>query len=135
MSTAIETVTIKRMVPDDIDGVITIEEQAYGAHHWSKDSFFNEISNNLAYYYTAKDEQNKTNLVKKALAGQRAKFGASGVNATSTTAGAVLRRLRDENSQSFDDKKANNLIKLKNIKTTKPNLLKKLLSRTDDIVG
>lgn len=83
----------------------------------------------------AKDEQNKTNLVKKALAGQRAKFGAGGVNATSTTAGAVLRRLRDENSQSFDDKKANNLIKLKNIKTTKPNLLKKLLSRTDDIVG
>lgn len=83
----------------------------------------------------AKDEQTKTNLVKKALASQRAKYGASGVNATSTTAGAVLKRMRDETAQTYDDKKANNLEKLNNIKTNKPNLLKKLLSRFDDIVG
>ena len=83
----------------------------------------------------ANDEQNKTNLIKKALATQRAKYGASGVSASSTTAGAVLRRMRDETSQSFDDKKRDNLEKLKNIKTNKPNLLKKLLSRVDDIVG
>jgi len=83
----------------------------------------------------AKDEQTKTNLVKKALASQRAKYGANGVNATSTTAGAVLQRMRDETEKSYNDKKADNLAKLKNIKTNKPNLLKKLLARSGDIVG
>ena len=47
-----EEVTIKRMTPDDIDGVIKIEESAYGDHHWSRASFLNEISNELAKYYT-----------------------------------------------------------------------------------
>ena len=83
----------------------------------------------------AKDEKNKTNLVKKALATQRAKYGADGISASTTSAGAVLQRLRDETEESYADKKAANLEKLKNIKTTKPNLLKKLLSRFDDIVG
>ncbi|MBR4507358.1 MAG: hypothetical protein IKP24_02380 [Alphaproteobacteria bacterium] len=83
----------------------------------------------------ANDEQNKTNLIKKALASQRAKYGASGVSASNTMTGAVLRRMRDETAQSFEDKKKDNLEKLKNIKTNKPNLLKKLLSRVDDIVG
>ena len=83
----------------------------------------------------AKDEQNKTNLVKKALATQRAKYGANGVNATSTTAGAVLQRLREETEQPYQDKKAANIEKLKGITTKKTNLLKKILSRFDDIVG
>jgi len=83
----------------------------------------------------AKDEQTKTNLVKKALASQRAKYGADGVNATSVTAGAVLKRLRDETSEPYQDKKKTNLEKLKNTQTKKPNLLKKLLSRLDDIAG
>lgn len=52
MQTNIETVTIHRMKPEDIEGVIKIEESAYGDHHWSKDSFLNEIRNDLAYYYT-----------------------------------------------------------------------------------
>ena len=83
----------------------------------------------------AKDEQSKTNLIKKVLATQRANFGASGTSATSTSAGAVLQRLRDETASPYNDKKANNLAKLKNIKSKKTNLLKKLLSRVDDIVG
>ena len=57
MNTAIETVTIKRMTPDDIDGVIAIEENAYGAHHWSKDSFLQELSNDLAWYYSLFNEK------------------------------------------------------------------------------
>jgi len=83
----------------------------------------------------AKDEQAKTNLVKKALATQRAKYGASGTNATSTSAGAVLERLKNENTQPYQDKLEANLKKMKGIKTHKPNLLKTLLSRFDKIVG
>ena len=51
MKTDIETVIIKKMTPEDIEGVIKIEESAYGEHHWSKDSFLNEINNELAHYY------------------------------------------------------------------------------------
>lgn len=51
MQTNLETVTISKMTPEDIDGVIKIEEAAYGEHHWSKDSFLNEINNELAHYY------------------------------------------------------------------------------------
>ncbi len=52
MKTGIETVTIKKMTKDDIDAVISIEEKAYGPHHWSKKSFLDEISNELAWYYS-----------------------------------------------------------------------------------
>lgn len=40
----------------DIDGVVEIEEESYGEHHWSKESFYNELSNELAFYYCAFDE-------------------------------------------------------------------------------
>ena len=52
MQTNLETVIINKMSADDVDGVIKIEESAYGDHHWSKDSFLNEINNELARYYT-----------------------------------------------------------------------------------
>ena len=51
MRVDIETVVIKKMTKDDIDAVISIEESAYGEHHWSKESFLNEINNDLAHYY------------------------------------------------------------------------------------
>ena len=46
------TIIIKRMLPDDVDAVIEIEKTAYGDHHWSKESFLQEISNELAWYYS-----------------------------------------------------------------------------------
>ena len=49
-------ITIRRMQPSDVDNVIAIEEKAYGEHHWSKDSFLNELSNELARYNCAFDE-------------------------------------------------------------------------------
>lgn len=52
MQAKLETVIIKKMTPEDIDGVIKIEESAYGDHHWSKDSFLNEVNNELAKYYS-----------------------------------------------------------------------------------
>lgn len=47
------TLTIKPMEKSDLDSVIAIEQLAYGNHHWSKDSFMSELSNNLAKYFSA----------------------------------------------------------------------------------
>ena len=40
------------MTSDDVDGVISIEQAAYGDHHWSRESFLSEINNELARYYS-----------------------------------------------------------------------------------
>ena len=45
------------MQKDYLDEVLKVEEQAYGEHHWSKESFFNELNNQLAKYYCAFNEQ------------------------------------------------------------------------------
>ena len=50
---------IKSMTVDDIDDVIAVEAKAFGEHHWSRDSFYNELSNELAHYFAAVDENNK----------------------------------------------------------------------------
>lgn len=50
----VSQIFITKMTNDDIDDVVTIEEEAYGEHHWSKSSFYDEMSNNLAHYYSAK---------------------------------------------------------------------------------
>ncbi len=83
----------------------------------------------------AADEVTKTNLVKKALATQRAKYGASGMSGRGMTEGAVLQRLKDETAAPYAEKRRKNINKLKNIKKPKNNLLKSLLSRFDDLVG
>ena len=59
MNTDVETVIIKHMEKEDIDGVIAIEEKAYGAHHWSKDSFLQELNNDLAWYYSLFNSEDK----------------------------------------------------------------------------
>ncbi len=46
-------IKIQPMQRSEVDEVLKIEEQAYGEHHWSKDSFYGELSNNLAHYYSA----------------------------------------------------------------------------------
>ena len=51
-------VQIRRMEKTDLDSVIEIESKAYGEHHWSKESFMNELSNELARYYSAFDSEN-----------------------------------------------------------------------------
>ena len=42
---SIETIKILPMKKNDLDSVIDIEAKAYGNHHWSRESFFNELSN------------------------------------------------------------------------------------------
>lgn len=83
----------------------------------------------------ADDEKVKTNLVKKTLAAQRAKYGAAGMASQGMTEDAVLKRLRDETEEPFNEKKKSNQDKLKKIKVTKPNLLKSLVSQLDGIFG
>src|SRR5574344_1045532 len=49
-------ITIKPMEKNEVEMVLEIEEQAYGEHHWSKDSFYGELTNKLAHYYSAFSE-------------------------------------------------------------------------------
>ena len=45
---------ISKLTKEDIDDVVDIEVSAYGKHHWSKSSFYDEMANKLAKYYAAK---------------------------------------------------------------------------------
>ncbi len=48
-------INIVPMTKAHIDDIIKLEEAAYGSHHWSKESFLNEINNELAHYWCAFD--------------------------------------------------------------------------------
>lgn len=52
-------VKIKPMQRDDVESVVALEAKAYGEHHWSKDSFYNELSNELAKYFSVFNENNE----------------------------------------------------------------------------
>ena len=56
MEQDILSIKIKPMEKSDVDSVISIEEKAYGPHHWSKDSFLGELSNDLARYFSVFDK-------------------------------------------------------------------------------
>lgn len=56
MEKSLFSITIKRMQKTDVDAVIAIEEKVYGDHHWSKESFLDELSNELARYYCVFNE-------------------------------------------------------------------------------
>lgn len=53
----INQIKINYMQLSDIDDICIVESDAYGKHHWSRDSFVNELSNNLAKYYVARNER------------------------------------------------------------------------------
>ena len=53
------TVKIRPMQKTDLDEVIAVEAKAYGEHHWSKESFYNELSNDLAFYFSALNDDNQ----------------------------------------------------------------------------
>lgn len=52
-------VKVCKMSSDDVVEVFHIEELIHPNHHWSKESFYNELANNLAFYYCVKDENGK----------------------------------------------------------------------------
>lgn len=83
----------------------------------------------------ADDEKAKANLIKKALASQRAQYGASGMSENGITENAVLKRLREETAAPYDEKKKSNLQKLSKVSAKKTNILKSVLSRFDELMG
>ena len=48
-------IIIKNMTKSDVDNVVKLEEASYGKHHWSKESFYNELEHDLSHYYCAFD--------------------------------------------------------------------------------
>jgi [ribosomal protein S18]-alanine N-acetyltransferase len=44
---------IRRMVEDDLGQVLEIEPVAFGSHHWSHESFLNELNNAGGTYFSA----------------------------------------------------------------------------------
>ena len=53
------SVSIRPMQKNDLNDVISIEEKAYGPHHWSKDSFLSELSNELAKYFSVFNDKDE----------------------------------------------------------------------------
>lgn len=83
----------------------------------------------------ANEEKEKTNLVKKTLAAQRAKYGASGMSTKGMSEGAVLKRLQDEVEEPFNIKRRDNMAKLSTLKAKKPNYLKMAMSHFNKLIG
>ena len=52
-------IIIKNMTKSDVDNVVKLEEASYGKHHWSKESFYNELENDLSHYYCVFDGNEK----------------------------------------------------------------------------
>ena len=42
---------IRRMRPQDVPDVMEIESISFGRHHWSEESFYNEMNNQVGRYY------------------------------------------------------------------------------------
>lgn len=46
-------IDIRNAVHADIDQIMLIEPEAFGKHHWSKQSFINEFASNYSHYFVA----------------------------------------------------------------------------------
>lgn len=82
----------------------------------------------------ASNEAEKENIVKKVLGAQRAKYGASGMSNAGLTEKNVLNRLEQETEAPYENKKNENIAKLKSIKTKKKNMLVSILEHLDKLV-
>jgi ribosomal-protein-alanine N-acetyltransferase len=47
---------IRRMSEADLDQIMAIEPHAFGTHHWSRQSFLNELGNPGGHYFVSIDE-------------------------------------------------------------------------------
>lgn len=83
----------------------------------------------------AENEAEKQNLVKKVLASQRAKYGASGMSGKGLTETAVLNRMKAETEEPYENKKKASLKKLNNTKAAKKNLVLSVLQHLDKLIG
>ncbi len=53
---------IRRMRAQDVPEVMKIESVSFGRHHWSEDSFFNEMNNHMGRYYVLVHKGNEQQL-------------------------------------------------------------------------
>ncbi len=53
MQKTLPQVEIKALQLSDLDGIMSIEPAVYGAHHWSRQSFINELTNPAGCYFGA----------------------------------------------------------------------------------
>ncbi len=100
---------------------------------YKKDKKESETARQKILAQIAADEKNKSNLVKKVLASQRAQYGAAGMSGKGMTEEAVLKRLRGETEEPFNEKKRLNLEKFNGTKSGKYNLVKYVLKRIGGI--
>ena len=47
-------VITRPMEKTDINSIFEIEKASYGEHHWSRESFLNELGNNIGFYLVAR---------------------------------------------------------------------------------
>jgi [ribosomal protein S18]-alanine N-acetyltransferase len=47
---------IRRLNEADLDQIMVIEPQAFGTHHWSRQSFINELTNPSGFYFAIIDD-------------------------------------------------------------------------------
>lgn len=52
------TVIIDALQLSDLDEIMVIEPAAYGSHHWSRQSFINELTNPSGNYFAARHPEN-----------------------------------------------------------------------------
>ena len=52
-------INIQKMEEKHINSIMEIESVVFGKYHWSANSFSSEITNKLAHYYAAVDENDK----------------------------------------------------------------------------
>ncbi|HEY9786223.1 MAG TPA: ribosomal protein S18-alanine N-acetyltransferase [Candidatus Obscuribacterales bacterium] len=50
-------IELRRLGDLDLDEVMEIEPVAFGSHHWSRQSFVNELGNSMGRYFAAVDQQ------------------------------------------------------------------------------
>ncbi|MFI3301238.1 MAG: ribosomal protein S18-alanine N-acetyltransferase [Candidatus Gastranaerophilales bacterium] len=53
------SIKIKPLDKTYLNEIMAIEAKAYGDHHWSMESFYNELSNDLAHYFAAVNEDDE----------------------------------------------------------------------------
>lgn len=54
---------IRRMRDEDVPAVMKIESVSFGRHHWSDESFFNEMNNQVGRYYSLVNEADNKQLL------------------------------------------------------------------------
>lgn len=53
----LKAIEIDALALDDLEEVMEIEPIAFGSHHWSRDSFINELLNPAGFYFAARERE------------------------------------------------------------------------------